>query len=107
MVKLIKLSTAFATSIIISLSSTAIAADGAATYTAKGCPACHGADAKSPILPAYPKIAGQAKEYLSQQLKDIKSGARNNGQTVIMKAIMASVSEDEIKTLSKYLEGLK
>ena len=107
MSKLIKLGTAFATSIIISLSGTAMAADGAATYTAKGCSACHGADGKTPILPAYPKIAGQAKEYTSQQMKDIKSGARNNGQSVAMKGIMASVSEDEIKILSEYLEGLK
>ncbi len=107
MLKLIKLTTAFATSLIILLSSTAIAADGAGTYTAKGCPACHGADAKTPVSPAYPKLAGQSKEYLSQQMKDIKSGARNNGQAVIMKAIMASVSEDDIKVLSEYLEGLK
>ncbi len=107
MSKLIKLGTAFATSIIISLSGTAMAADGAATYIAKSCSACHGADGKTPIMPAYPKIAGQAKEYTSQQMKDIKSGARNNGQSVAMKAIMASVSEDEIKILSEYLEGLK
>jgi len=107
MSKFIKLGTIFATSIIISLSGTAFAADGAATYAAKGCSACHGADAKTPIMPAYPKIAGQAKEYTSQQMKDIKSGARSNGQSAAMKGIMASVSEDEITILAEYLETLK
>ena len=85
---------------------TAFAADGAATYTAKGCAACHGADAKTPIMPAYPKIAGQGKEYVTQQLTDIKSGKRNNGQSAAMKGIMAGVSEDEIKVLAEYISGL-
>jgi cytochrome c len=107
MSKLIKIGATLATTIVLTLSGAAFAADGAATYTAKGCMACHGADAKTPIMPAYPKIAGQAKEYTSQQMKDIKSGARNNGQTAAMKAIMASVTEDEIKVLSEYLETLK
>ena len=95
-----------ATSLVVMMSSTAFAADGKDLYTAKGCTACHGADAKSPIMPQYPKIAGQGKEYLVQQMTDIKSGARNNGQTAVMKGIMASVSEDEIKALAEYLSGL-
>ncbi len=82
------------------------AADGAATYTAKGCAACHGADAKSPIMPQYPKIAGQSKEYLTQQMTDIKSGTRNNGQSVVMKGIMAGVSEEEITVLADYISSL-
>lgn len=91
---------------LIMLSSQAFS-DGAEVYTAKGCAACHGADANTPITPAYPKIAGQSVDYLAQQLKDIKTGDRNNGQSVIMKAIMASVSEDDIKVLATYLSELK
>ncbi|MCK5809843.1 MAG: cytochrome c [Cocleimonas sp.] len=107
MSKLMKIGTTLATSLIITLSGVAFAADGAATYTAKGCTACHGADGKTPIMPTYPKIAGQSKEYTSQQMKDIKSGARNNGLTVVMKGVMAAVSEDDIKILSEYIETLK
>ena len=81
-------------------------ADGAALYTAKGCAACHGADAKSPIMPQYPKIAGQSKEYLTQQMADIKSGSRSNGQSVVMKGIMAGVSDDEIAEMATYISGL-
>lgn len=104
--KLIKISTSVATALLITLSGSVIAADGAATYTAKGCAACHGADAKTPIMPLYPKIAGQSKEYTTQQMKDIKSGARSNGLSVAMKGVMAGVSEEEIATLAEYLSGL-
>jgi len=81
-------------------------ADGAALYTSKGCAACHGADAKSPIMPTYPKIAGQSKEYLTQQMADIKSGSRSNGQSGVMKGIMAAVSDDEIAEMAVYISGL-
>lgn len=102
----VKTSALLAAGLVVMMSSTAFAADGKALYTAKGCTACHGADAKSPIMPAYPKLAGQGKEYIMQQMKDIKSGARNNGQTAAMKGIMAGVSEDEITALAEYLSGL-
>ena len=84
----------------------ALAADGAELYTAKTCGACHGADAKSPILPLYPSLAGQSKEYLVQQMADIKSGARSNGQSAAMKGIMAMVSDEEIAAIADYIAGL-
>jgi len=102
----IKSASLLAASLIVMMSSTAFAADGKALYLAKGCMACHGMDAKTPIMPLYPKIAGQSKEYTAQQMKDIKSGKRNNGQSAAMKGIMASVSEEEITALSEYLSGL-
>ena len=106
MTKLKTLSITLSASLLMALTGSAMATDGAALYTSKGCTACHGADAKSPIMPAYPKIAGQGKEYLVQQMTDIKSGARNNGQTAAMKGVMASVSDDEIKAIAEYLSGL-
>ena len=106
MITLEKITTIVAVSLLLTATNSVIA-DGAALYTAKGCMACHGADAKTPITPLYPKIAGQAKEYLAQQMTDIKSGARNNGQTAAMKGVMAGVSEDEIGTIAEYLSGLK
>ena len=89
------------------LISTSAYADGAELYTAKGCNACHGVAGKAPIMGSYPKISGQNKEYLTQQLKDIKSGTRNNGQTAAMKAVMTAVSEDDIKAIAEYLAAVK
>lgn len=83
------------------------APDGAKLYQEKTCVACHGKDAKKPLTPAYPKLAGQSAAYAEQQMKDIKSGARNNGQTAAMKGVMHLVNDEEIKALSEYLSKLK
>ena len=82
------------------------AADGAALYKAKTWPACHGKDGKSPILPTYPKIAGQNKAYIIQQMKDIKSGKRSNGNAAAMKGIMHLVSDAEIEAIADYVSKL-
>jgi cytochrome c len=82
------------------------AADGAALYKSKTCIACHGKDAKTPVMPTYPKIAGQNEAYVLQQMKDIKSGARSNGQSAAMKGVMHLVSDEEMQALAKYVASL-
>lgn len=89
------------------LSSSAFALDGAALYQEKTCTACHGKDAKKPLMPNYPKLAGQNAAYAEQQMKDIKSGARSNGQTAAMKGVMHLVNDEEIKALAEYIAKLK
>ena len=90
------------------VASPAIAAlDGAALYKDKTCNACHGPKGDKPLMPNYPKIAGQNAAYTEQQMKDIKSGARNNGQTAAMKGVMHLVNDAEIKILADYLSKLK
>ena len=84
----------------------AVAQDGAALYAGKACIACHGADGNTPINDFTPKLAGQNKTYLVQQMKDIASGARSNGQTAQMKGIASALSDDEIEAISAYLSGL-
>ena len=106
MIKLLN-KTCVAMGIVMLMGSSAYAATGEELYTIKGCAGCHGADAKTPIAPMYPIIAGQKKEYAIQQLKDIKSGDRSNGQSASMKGIMAGVSDDEMTLISEYLAGLK
>ena len=80
-------------------------ADGAKLYTDKACLSCHGEAGNKPIMTTYPKIAGQNADYLVQQMKDIKSGARKNGQTAAMKALVATVTDDEFAKIAKYLEA--
>jgi len=80
--------------------------DGASLYTQRTCVACHGADANSPILPEYPKLAGQNAAYALQQMKDIKSGARNNANTPAMSGIMHLVTEAEMEALANWLSTL-
>jgi len=80
--------------------------DGKALYTDKTCHTCHGKDANTPLIAGYPSIAGQSKEYLVQQIADIKSGKRNNGQSESMKGIMHLVSDAEIAAIAKYVSTL-
>lgn len=101
------LSIASAGLLSLSLLGTAAAADGEALFKSKGCVACHGADANTPILPTYPKLGGQNPDYAFNQMKDIKSGARNNGQSAAMKAIVANVSDEDLRAIAAWLGTLK
>lgn len=82
------------------------AGGGAELFVSKACSSCHGADANTPLMPAYPKLAGQNSQYLAQQMRDIKSGARNHGQTMVMKGVIAGVSDDEIQAIADWLGTL-
>jgi cytochrome c len=83
------------------------AMDGAALYKDKTCNACHGPKGDKTLMPNYPKVAGQNAAYIEQQMKDIKSGARANGQSAAMKGVMHLVNDAEIKAISEYLSKLK
>jgi cytochrome c len=90
--------------VLLALSPAAVlSADGEKLFKTKTCSTCHGKDGKTPIMPMYPKIAGQNKEYTLQQMVDIKSGARSNGQSAAMKGVMHLVSEEELQALAEYI----
>ena len=80
--------------------------EGEQLYQAKGCVACHGAAGISPA-PIWPNIAGQHKQYLVAQMKDIKSGKRNNGMSVTMQALVATVTDEELEKIADWLSKLK
>ncbi|WDE09511.1 c-type cytochrome [Thalassomonas haliotis] len=96
-----------ALSLSLSFSATATAADGKALYTQKLCGTCHGAEGKAPITPMYPKLNGQNATYLLNQMKDIKSGKRNNGLSMTMKPMVATVSESDMAAIADYLAQVK
>jgi len=102
-----KLLASAVTALGLALSGAAIAQDGPTLYKTKTCIACHGPDGAKPIMPTYPKIGGQNKDYAVNQMKDIKSGARNNGQTAAMKGVMHLVSDEEIAIIGEWLSTLK
>jgi len=82
-------------------------AGGADLYKSKTCFSCHGADAQTPIMPIYPKLAGQSADYAYNQMMDIKSGKRSNGQSAAMKAVMGMVSDSEAKEIAEWLATQK
>lgn len=89
---------------------TKLAAKGAKLYKSKGtnCIGCHGADANTPLLPdQFPKLAGQNKQYLITQIKDIRDHVRNNGQTIVMTGITQGLSNKDIEAIAEWLASLK
>lgn len=90
-----------------SLNGVANSADtnGETLYTDLGCVYCHGPAGREPVLPDYPKLAGQNREYLVQQVLDIKSRARDNGYTGMMQPAILNISDDDIAAIAAYLAG--
>jgi cytochrome c553 len=62
------------------------------------CLACHTADG-SRGTPTFPILQGQHPEYLTKQLVEFKSGARNNA---VMKGFASALSEEDMKNLSAF-----
>jgi cytochrome c553 len=62
------------------------------------CSACHGADGNS-LIPMYPNLAGQSANYLAKQLKEFKSGDRNNP---VMAGMVAALNEEDMYDLAAF-----
>jgi cytochrome c len=103
----------FIATVLATLASGVVMADGAALYAEKTCIACHGKEGKKPLIAAYPRLAGQNAAYLTQQMLDIRSGTRANGSSAAMKGVMVNpegdqlVSDNDIKELAAYLSKIK
>lgn len=65
------------------------------------CVACHQADGNS-TSPQYPKIAGQHPGYLFKQLREFKSGEREDAT---MAGMVANLSEQDMRDLAAYYAG--
>mgnify|MGYP005991473753 CR=1 FL=1 len=67
------------------------------------CAACHGANGISAI-PTYPNLAGQKELYIAKQLKDYRSGTRNDP---VMSSMAKPLSDEDIANLAAYYASLK
>lgn len=65
---------------------------------AAACAACHGQDGNA-ASSQYPKLAGQGAPYTLKQLKDFKSGARENA---IMQAQVSGLSEEDMADIAAF-----
>ena len=82
----------------------ALAAQGEALYGKSGCGGCHGPKGLKPN-PAMGAalIAGQKKEYLVLQLKEIRDGVRANGKTKLMVPMAKKLSDADIDAVAEFL----
>lgn len=67
------------------------------------CAGCHGEDGNS-LVPMYPKLAQQHPTYLMLQLKNFKSGVRNNP---VMAPMAMALSETDMADIAAYYADQK
>lgn len=68
------------------------------------CVACHGADGLGRGSPAFPRLAGQKKEYLVAALEAYARGERHSG---IMEPIAAALSPGQIRAVADHYAALR
>ncbi|UUY09387.1 cytochrome c4 [Pseudomonas sp. J452] len=71
------------------------------------CTGCHSPDGAGNATAGFPKLGGQHGAYVAKQLTDFREGNRtNDGDTLIMRAIAAKLSNKDIAAVSSYIQGL-
>ncbi len=68
------------------------------------CQSCHGVDGKG--TNTLPRLAGQHKRYIADQLMEFNSRKRNN-DNAIMHSIASKLTELEIHALANYISGME
>ncbi|MGE7989735.1 c-type cytochrome [Pseudomonas sp. NPDC089554] len=76
---------------------------GGQNPAAMACLGCHGADGKGIAAAGFPRLAGLSAGYLAKQLRDFRSGTR---QQPVMEPLAKAMSDDEIHAVSQYLAAL-
>lgn len=85
---------------------------GKAAFQKFTCASCHGADAKSPIQPEYPILAGQHQDYLAHALVAYQRGQKgepasaNVRKNAVMGAMATQLSPVDIVNISAWLSSL-
>lgn len=79
------------------------------------CSGCHGANGLGMPEAGFPLLSGQHADYIEGQLKAFRAAGRgdeagakrtNDGETMMMRATAARLSDGDIKALSSYINGL-
>jgi len=80
---------------------------GIAQKNVPACIACHGAAGEGLDAALFPKIGGQHATYIVNQLKLYASGERRSDPNQMMRNLASSMSEDEMKAVASYIQGLQ
>jgi cytochrome c553 len=79
---------------------------GVAAKGVAACASCHGPNGAG--IPAqFARVAAQYSEYTAAQLQAFRAGERANDPGKMMRAIAARLSDQEIKSVSEYMAGLR
>lgn len=86
-------------------------AAGQAAFEKNACASCHGADAKTSVLPTYPILAGQHADYLLHSLRSYQRGATgssdvNARNNAVMTAMVQQLSDADMRNVAAWLASL-
>ncbi|MGE8496881.1 MAG: c-type cytochrome [Pseudomonas sp.] len=71
------------------------------------CTGCHSPNGAGLAAAGFPHLGGQHATYVAKQLTDFREGNRtNDGDSMIMRAIAAKLSNKDIEAVSSYVQGL-
>ncbi|MDR3371161.1 c-type cytochrome [Rhodoferax sp.] len=95
-------------SVVMTVVDKAVDVAGLELVTRGGCVGCHGANLSQPILPTYPKIAGQYPDYLFAALSAYKTNTHSlwGRDNPVMGAVVQQFSINELHELARYLSSL-
>ena len=75
-------------------------------YKIQACMACHGPNGQGNLPAGIPVLSGQHAQYVEQLLKNFRSGARSNDSNKMMRNIVHRMTDDEIRSVAEYIQGL-
>lgn len=70
------------------------------------CSACHSPTGKGNAPAGFPSLSGQHSAYTLQQLKDFRSGVRQNDLNGMMQTVVERLTDAELEALASYVSGL-
>lgn len=71
------------------------------------CAACHGASGRGNGPAIFPSLWGQHSDYTEAQLHAFRSWERANDPAQMMRGVAARLSDQDIRAVSSYIEGLR
>ena len=80
---------------------------GNLTSGVSACMACHGAAGAGNPAAKFPALAGQHDVYIETQLKAFRAMERANDAGQMMRGVAAKLTDQEIKAVSSYIQGLQ
>jgi cytochrome c553 len=94
---------------LVNIANAANVDKGQALVEKGNCASCHGAGLNAPIMPAYPKLAGQHPDYIYYALKAYKVGngnAQYGRNNAVMGSQVQAFSDADLHDIAAYVASL-
>ena len=94
---------------LVNVANAASVDKGQALVEKGNCASCHGAGLNAPILPTYPKLAGQHSDYIYYALKAYKVGdgnAKFGCNNAVMGSQVQNFTDADMQDIAAYVASL-